>query len=161
MRPVREPRERGAVLMDFAFILTLFFLLMFLIMDFGRYFYVQHTLQFATREGVRLALVGRTVQDDNGIPLNRIDSIVHIIRTKASTAIKPGDLEISIYPVNADFSDPTGWETVRNAGSAGSYMRVRTRYTFECAMPMVSSFLLGNSIHMQTRVTYRNELFNE
>lgn len=161
MPSIRNAGERGAVLMDFAFILTLLFLLMFLIMDFGRYFYVQHTLQFATREGVRLALVGRTVNDPNGIPLNRIDSIVQTIRSKAAIAIRPGDLEISVYPVNEDFSDPVGWETTKNAGGPGSYMRVRTRYTFQCAMPMVSSLLLGNSIHMQTRVTYHNELFND
>jgi hypothetical protein len=152
---------RGAILMDFAFILTFLFLLMFLIMDFGRYYYVQHTLQFATREGVRLALVGRTIQDENGVPLGRLDSILRTIRSKASAAVRPGDLEISVYPVNEDFSDPRGWESMQDAGRPGSYMRVRTRYTFQCAMPMVSSLLLGGSIHMQTRATYRNELFND
>ena len=59
---------RGATLVEFAMVLPVFVLLLFGIIEFGRYFFVQHTLQFATREGTRLALVGGTLADANGNP---------------------------------------------------------------------------------------------
>ena len=47
--------------MEFALTLPVFFILVIGIIEFGWYFFVQHTLQYATREGMRLALVGRTL----------------------------------------------------------------------------------------------------
>ncbi|MFM8560024.1 MAG: TadE/TadG family type IV pilus assembly protein, partial [bacterium] len=48
----RGPRgERGATLIEIAFVLPMLFLLILSIVDFGIFFYVQHTVQFATREG--------------------------------------------------------------------------------------------------------------
>ena len=59
---------RGATAVEFALVLPLFVLLLFGIIDFGRYFFVQHTVQFATREGTRLALVGGTLRNPMEIP---------------------------------------------------------------------------------------------
>ena len=58
MRYRGRSHERGGALVEFALVLPAFFVMMLSIMDFGLYFFVQHTLQFATREGARLALVG-------------------------------------------------------------------------------------------------------
>ncbi len=49
--------------MEFALTLPIFIILVIGIIEFGWYFFVQHTLQYATREGMRLALVGRTLTD--------------------------------------------------------------------------------------------------
>ena len=54
----RKGNEQGATAVEFALVLPIFLLLTFAIIDFGRYFFVEHTLQYATREGMRLALVG-------------------------------------------------------------------------------------------------------
>ena len=43
--------------------LPIFIILFIGIIEFGWYFFVQHTMQYATREGMRLALVGRTITD--------------------------------------------------------------------------------------------------
>jgi hypothetical protein len=159
-RPRRGPdAERGATIVEFALVFPLFLLLCFAIIDFGHYFFVQHTLQFATREGVRLALVGRTIDDGSGNRLSRIDSIVKTIRDKASIAVKPSDLEISVYPVPADFSDPAGWETTQNAGPPGSFMRVKTRYKFRFPVPLISAVIPGGQLKIQAQATYMNELF--
>jgi Flp pilus assembly protein TadG len=145
---------RGSTLIEFALVLPFFLILLFGTVEFGRYFLMQHTLQFATREGARLGLVGRTVTDANGRTLDRAASIVQTIRDKARVAMSPSDVTVSIFPVNADYSDPSGWQTSQNAGTGGSMMRVRTRYTFHPILP-----LLGTQIPMQAQATYRNETF--
>ncbi|HQP25984.1 MAG TPA: pilus assembly protein, partial [Smithellaceae bacterium] len=73
-------RSRGASAVEFALIMPLFFLLLFGIVDFGWYFFNQHTIQYATREGARLALVGRTLQNPDGSNMSREASIIKTIK---------------------------------------------------------------------------------
>jgi len=156
---VKESRKgiRGATMVEFAMVVPLFVLLLLGIIDFGRYFFAQHTLQFATREGTRLALVGGTLADEHGIPLSRLDSIIKKIKDNAGLAINPSEISISIFPINpATYTDPSGWQGQQNAGGAGDYMRVRTRYTYK----WLTLFLGGVAAStIQAEATYRNELF--
>ena len=99
---------RGATLVEFAMVLPVFVLLLFGIIEFGRYFFVQHTLQFATREGTRLALVGGTLADANGNPLSRTASIIKQIRDNASLAVNPAEISISIFPITANLFRSSG-----------------------------------------------------
>lgn len=159
LKPSRR-HERGAAIIEFALVLTLLFFLFFAIIEFGRFFFVQHTLQFATREGARLALVGRTLTDASGNPLSREASIVKLIRDKASVAMNPSDVSISIYPIPANYADPGGWQSTQNAGLPGSYMRVRTRYTFKFLVPILQEINPATDILVEAQSTYRNEVFN-
>jgi Flp pilus assembly protein TadG len=158
-RTVRN--NKGTTMVEFAIVASLFFLLILWIMDIGRYFFVQHTMQFATREGVRLALVGKTLADSSGKSMSRVASIVKTIQDGASTTLDPAKLGISIYPVKSDYSDPQGWQQQLNAGGPGDYMRVRTQYTFEFLTPMIGTFFPGGSIGVRAEATYRNELFDQ
>ena len=152
--------NRGMASVEFALILPLFFLLILGIVEFGRYFFIQHTLQFATREGVRLALVGGTLANpQGGGNLTRAQSIVTEIQQNAIT-ILPAQLSISIFPIQANYTNPQGWQGQQNAGSPGDYMRVVTQYPFQFLTPMIGSFFPGGTLTMQAEATYRNELFN-
>ena len=157
LRTVRG--NRGVTIIEFALVLPMLLVLIISVVDFGLYFFVQHSLQFATREGVRLALVGRTLTDQSGNQLNREASIIKKINDCASIAVNPSQLQISIYPVNPDYSDPTDWATSQNAGSPGSYMRVKTRYYYKFITPMVSVLVPNGKILVQSQATYRNEFF--
>ena len=150
---------RGATMVEFAMVLPVFMLLLFGIIEFGRYFFVQHTLQFATREGTRLALVGGTLADENGNPLSRTASIIKEIKDNASLAINPAEISISIFPITAAYSDPVGWDVQQNAGDPGAYMRVRTRHTYIFLTPLIGNFFTGGGPQIQAEATYRNELF--
>ena len=75
--------------MEFALALPIFIILVIGIIEFGWYFFVQHTLQYATREGMRLALVGRTLTV-GGTTLTREASIIKTIQDNAVLAVKPG-----------------------------------------------------------------------
>lgn len=155
----QEKGIRGAAAVEFALVLPLFALLMFGIIDFGRYFFVQHTVQYATREGTRLALVGGTLTDDDGNPLSRIASIIKKIQDSVGLAIDPSELSISVFPITAAYSDPTGWEDIQDAGSPGDYMRVRTRYTYRFLTPFIGDFFSNGVNIIEAAATYRNELF--
>ena len=158
----------GASTVEFALILPLFFILIFGIMDFGWYFFVQHTLQFSTREGVRLALVGRQLDDGEGGKLSREESIITTIKDKVSLAIDPAKLAIYIFPVDSNYDDPANWESYGgdeenpgspDAGDPGHYMRVRTKYSYDFLTPMVGIYFPDGKISIQADATYRNEIF--
>lgn len=152
--------SKGVTVVEFALVLPLVLGLIFAIIDFGLYFFIQHTVQFATREGVRLALVGRTLTDAAGDPLSRQESIVKKIQDEASVAINPGALQISIYPVSANYGDPVGWENTQDAGQPGAYMRVRTRYDYKFITPLLGAVARGGRLPVKAQATYRNELFS-
>jgi len=151
--------ERGATAVEFALVAPLFFLLVLGIIEFGWYFFVEHTIQYATREGTRLALVGTQLEDNEGNLMTREDSIVRTIQENAAFAVDPDDLMISIYPVGAGYEDPEDWETEVDAGSGGDYMRVRTRYTFTFITPLIGAFFPEGGRVIRASTLFRNELF--
>jgi Flp pilus assembly protein TadG len=157
----KESRKgnRGATVVEFAMVLPLFLLLLFGIIEFGRYFFVQHTVQFATREGTRLALVGGTLAGADGKPMTRTASIIKEIKDNASLAVNPAEISISIFPITAAYSDPAGWDGQQNAGEPGAYMRVRTRHTYRFFTPLIGNFFTGWASTIQAEATYRNEFF--
>lgn len=151
--------ERGATLMEFALVLPLLFILIFSVLDFGMYFFVQHTIQFAAREGARLALVGGTLTDASGNPLSREASIVKRIRDRAAVAMDPARVVISLYPLAADNSAPADSSTRLDAGTPGSTMRVRVSYDYVFVTPALHEIMTDGALPAHAQATYRNELY--
>jgi hypothetical protein len=149
---------RGNTIVEFALVLPIFILLVIGIVEFGYYFFVQHTLQYATREGMRLALVGRRLPGPGGTLLSPEASIIKTIQDNVRIAVNPAAVQIFIYPVTPAFQDPANWLTLPpGAGASGQYMRVRSRYTHNFFTPLIGTFFTGGSIVMQAEGTYRNE----
>ena len=91
--------------------------------DMGYYMFVQQTLQFATREGTRLATVGGTLNGQGGTTVSRAASIVAEIQTEAAIGgISASAMQISIFPITATYGDPSGWSGEQNAGNPGDYI---------------------------------------
>jgi TadE-like protein len=155
----RRSDEKGVAIIELAMVLPVVLILIFSTFDFGLYFLAQHSVQFGTREGARLALVGRILNDANGNPLSREASIVKAIRDNAKVGVNPADLEISIYAVKPDYSDPDDWSKTQDAGNPGGYMRVRTRYYYHFVTPVLAALMPNGKLLVQAQATYRNELF--
>jgi Flp pilus assembly protein TadG len=154
-------REKGTTVVEMALVLPIFLLLVFGIIDFGYYFFVEHTLQYATREGMRLALVGTQLKDEDGLTLSREDSIKKKIKDSASLAVDPATLSIHIFSIGSDYIDPVNWQDLpANAGNPGSYMRVKTRYTFKFLTPLIGTLFPGGVATIEAQGTYKNELFS-
>jgi hypothetical protein len=158
MKIGRTTGNKGSSAVEFAVVAPVLFLVIFGIIEFGWYFFVKHTIQYATREGTRLALVGGQLQDESGGTMSRKNSIIAKIHACSAFAVRSEELQISIYPVAAGYADPSGWETTVDAGQGGDYMRVRTRYTFNFLTPIRSFFSNGAAL-IEASALYRNELF--
>ena len=155
---LHRSRSKGATIVEFALVAPLFFLLVFATIEFGRYFFIEHAIQYATREGTRLALVGKTLKDTSNNDMTRADSIVATIRKNVPTTVKNG-LQISIYPVGTGYTDPTGWATTIDAGQGGDIMRVRVQYQFNFITPFIKHFFPAGVTVIKASALYRNELF--
>ena len=80
----RWKNSRGNMMTEMGLLLFPFILLLTSVFEFGWYYLHEHTLQHATREGMRLALVGGIVNDGQGNSLSREDSIIQTIQENAS-----------------------------------------------------------------------------
>jgi len=149
--------RKGATAVEFALIAPIFFLLLFAIIDFGWYFFTQHTIQYATRAGTRLALVGMQLKDEEGNAMTREASIIKTIEDNAAVAVDPNELQINIFPVDPDYSDPD--DPTTNAGSGGQIMRVRVSYTHTFFTPFIGKFFTEGKNEIRAEALYRNEGF--
>ena len=84
-RPGKTPqarwpgRSRGSSTVEFAIVGSLFFLLMFMVMDFAAYSFIKLTMQHAVREGARYAVTGQ-VDLDPQAKLDRRRAVIQKIR---------------------------------------------------------------------------------
>lgn len=154
--------SRGQSTIEIALLLLPFLLLVLAVIEFGWYFLHQHTLQYATREGMRLALVGEQLLDQNGKTLTREASIIQTVKDHASQVMDPNHLSVWIFQVTSTYEDPDGWDTQSPiAGEPGQYMRVKVRHDHRFVTELIAGFFPDqSSFPMWAEGTYRNELFD-
>jgi Flp pilus assembly protein TadG len=139
-----------------AIIAPLFFLLMFGILDFGRLFFTQLTLQHAMREAGRFGVTGRKLDDPQNpsSQLSRVASIKYKVQqVSAGLAINPQ--QIRILPVGSASDAPD------SAGGPGQTFTISLTYNLQLITPMIGSFFGPDGIYTFTvRTTFRNEPFD-
>jgi Flp pilus assembly protein TadG len=80
--------RRAQSLVESALVIPLFFLLVFAILDLGRLYFVQVTLQHAMRQAGRFAVTGNRLTDPStGNNLSRVDSIIVVAKRAAGLEI--------------------------------------------------------------------------
>ena len=154
--------SRGNTMTEIALLLFPFLLLLTSVFEFGWYYFHEHTLEHATREGMRLALVGGITNDEDGDPLTREESIIKTIQKNASWAMSIPAENIAIFKVGNNYENPDGWETTApNAGNPADYMRVVVEYKHKFLTPLVGHiFSDDGTANMRAQATYRNELYD-
>lgn len=123
-------RTRGQAMVEFAMVAPMFFLLLFGIIEAGRFIFYYETLSNATREGARYAIVNgaNTLGCPSGPPApgsSPCDTSGDRVRTRvrqAATGI-PGGITV----------DPT-WDPHNGRGST---VRVSAAYTYRSLIPLV------------------------
>jgi Flp pilus assembly protein TadG len=128
----RRRRSRGQAMVEFAMVAPIFFLLLFALIDFGRYVYYVQVLNNAAREGARYAIVhgslslaptgpaapGTTSTDPSG------NKVIQVVRSNAVGVV--GDsTTLAIVPT---------WDP--NNGRE-STVTVTVTYSFRSVIPLV------------------------
>lgn len=127
----RRPRSRGQAMVEFALVAPIFFLLIFGIIEAGRFIYHYEMLNNATREGVRYAIIhgansgnptGPTSPDPTG------EAIKQAVSDAALGLVGVGDLDID-DPV---YDGPNGESNKR-----GSNVTIRVRFEYQPLLPVL------------------------
>jgi Flp pilus assembly protein TadG len=140
--------EHGQSLVEFAAVAFLLFELVFGVMDFGRVFFTQMTLQHAVREAGRFAVTGNKLPDPGNPPqlLTRVASIKEVARRSAV------GLDVSTVTV----SSPAGAGT---AGGPGQSVTISLTTTLKFITPIIGQFFNGGRYTFTVRTTFKNEPF--
>jgi len=147
----RRRRSRGQGLVEFALVLPIFAILLFGIIDFGRYVYTANAINNGTREGARSgsvtvrpsplcdglgreACVKAVVRDRTwGVPANMLTTTVTCER------VAPNDATPNSVPVSQCRTN--------------DLLRVHTQATFTLVTPLIAQWLGGQTISGEALVT--------
>jgi len=132
----------GQSLTEFALIVPLFFILLFGILDFGRLFTTQITLQNALREAGRFAVTGQ-----QGSQSSREASIIQKVQ------------QVSGLPVTVNISSTQGG--AGNAGGAGDTVTISLTYTLRLITPFIAKFFPAHGYTFTVSTTIKNEPFTQ
>jgi hypothetical protein len=129
----------GQALVEFALILPIFLILLFGIIDFGRYVYTANSLNNAAREGARIGSVGiRPSPDCDG--LSREACTVKIAKSRAYGLGGPGvGVVVSCARIAAGATPPTTPIAVSSCRT-DDFIKVHTQSTFTLATPLIGQF---------------------
>lgn len=142
-RPIRA--QSGNSLVEFALVAPLFFLLTFGILDFGRLFYVEETLQYAMRQAGRFAVTGQ----NNGT--NRVAAIIGVAENAAAGLINSGNINNIII---------TSGGVTNYAGGPSQEMTITMVSNLQLITPGIAAYFPNGTYTFTNSVTFRNEPFN-
>lgn len=122
-------RSRGQALVEFAFVAPMFFLLLFAIIDFGRYVYYVQVLNNAAREGARYAIVHGSKGIPTTGPLANDPTITAVVKSYAIGVIGSGT-----YFVGSTWGDSVSGIP---SNDRGQIVHVSVTYDFHSLIPIV------------------------
>jgi len=135
----------GNSMVEFALVAPLFFLLVFGVLDYGRLFYEQETLQYAMRQAGRFAVTGQ----NSGT--NRVTAIIQVAENAAAGLINSGNINnISI----------TSGGITNFAGNPSQEMTITMVSNLKLITPGIAAFFPNGTYTFTNSVTFRNEPFN-
>jgi Flp pilus assembly protein TadG len=123
------PKRWGQALVEFAIVAPIFFLILFAIIDFGRYVYYVQILNNAAREGTRYAIVhGANGLPPTGPPNDPSgEDVKSVVRSYAIGVI--GVADASVLDIAAT------WDPANN--NRESKVTVEVTYAFRSVIPIV------------------------
>jgi hypothetical protein len=178
----RNGRRKGQALVEFTLVAPLFFLLIIGVVEVGRFVFFLETLNNATREGARYAIVhgansrcpsgpwpadlvdpqpSTSICEGFASPVPYDEDGVHVIQRiedSAAGLLGMGDLVVAA-PVWMDVDDvlPPGRDALEDGGTGdngrGSYVTVFADYTYDTIIGMILGTDLLPRIEINTEAT--------
>jgi Flp pilus assembly protein TadG len=154
--PAAKPRAfrfgalRGQSMIEFVLVAPLYFLLTFAVIDFGRMFFVQMSVQQAVQEAARYASTGQHLPDPNnpGQNLTRVASITQEVE-QAAVGANVTSVQISSVAGGAG-----------SAGGPSDTVTVSVTTNLALMTPMVATFFPGGVYTFTSSATFKNEPFS-
>ena len=141
----------GQSLVEFAMVVPLFFLLLFGIIEIGRVFFVQMTLQNAVRQAGRFAVTGNHLTQGTNA-LSRVQSIVQIAQQAA--------VGLVLDPPSIYINGQSSTNATATAGGPGTAVTVSLTTHLQIITPLIGKFFGPNGVYTFTvSTTFRNEPF--
>jgi Flp pilus assembly protein TadG len=154
----RQPGERGQALVEFALILPLFLLLIFGLIDLGRFVMTDHILSSAAREAARQAAVEASWLGSTDAGCNKtsgpkcpanLTALVTDARAAANRIVAGLGGTISDVQISCDApgNAPTGLWTGQscNSTTSGNLVSVRVVFTYQPITPVIGQ-LIGSVV---------------
>ena len=136
-------RNAGQAIVEFALAAPLLCLLMFGIVEFGRYLATRMALRHTVREAARFATTGNVLADSTGTEITRAESIRRVLLERNSL--------VQLEPDHVELLPADG-------GGPGEIVQIRVHHDFRFRIPFAATvFPSGVRIDIGTVIT--NEPF--
>ena len=142
--------ERGSAFVEFALVAPLLLLLIFCVLDFGRLFFTQLTLQHALREAGRFAVTGNKLANPGGgsSKMSRVASIKKVAQDAAA----------SLDLTNIQIKSVLGG--TNHAGGPSDTITISLTTNVKLLTPLVAAFFPQGASKITASTTFRNEPFD-
>ena len=145
----------GQSMVEMAFILSVFVLLLMSIIEFGSMFQNKLTLQNAVRQAGRYAITGQCVESNGSCSLSRYDSILQVLETNSIGIINSSNVgsDVSITCTNEGGGCPNG------AGGPGDIVTIQVTYPYPFVTPLLAPLFPNHSYTIRVSSAFTNEPF--
>jgi Flp pilus assembly protein TadG len=144
--------RRGEGLAEFALVLPMFLLLMFALIDLGRYYWIRETVENAVRQAGRYAVTGQSISGDS-----RVASIQQIAENAMNGlySLNTTTITVSSNPVGQPGNASSGF-----AGYGGENVTIKIQTALGFFTPGIARYFgpTGSNTLVES-VTFRNESF--
>jgi len=140
---------KGQTVVEFALVVLLFFLLVFGVIDFGRLFFVQMSIQNAVQQAGRFAITGNHLPDPNN-PGQNLSRVASIVKTAQDAAVGATITNVQVSSIQGGAG---------SAGGPGDTVTVTVTTSLALITPLVAQFFPGGTYTFDSSVSYKNEPF--
>jgi Flp pilus assembly protein TadG len=142
--------ERGSAFVEFALVAPILLLLMFGVLDFGRLFFTQLTLQHALREAGRFAVTGNKMANPGGgsSKMSRVASIKQIAQQSAA------GLDLTNIQIKSIHGG------TNHAGGPSDTVTISLTTNVKLLTPLVATFFPQGASKITASTTFKNEPFD-
>lgn len=145
-------RTKGGAIVEFALACSLFFLLIFMILDFAVYGFVNLTMQHAVREGARYAVTGQSTLDPQGMN-DRKRAVIQKIKDSSMGLFDDVMTESDIVVTDSDGN------VLSDFGSSGDTIVITLNCEWPIINPITQAIAGSGDYTFSVGASMRNEAF--
>ena len=149
--------QRGSSVVEMAFILPLFLLLLFAMFEYSLLFFTSLTMQYAVREGTRYAVTGQSNLDPNTANQQRYLAVIQKIKDSSMGLYDRVNPIITINN-STQYNNPNSYNATM-FGAPGDIVVLQIDCSWPIVNPLMRPFFSSGIYQFSVASTMRNEAF--